>query len=400
MHTLIISAVFPPEPVVSAKLSEDLASELSLTRDVVVLCPQPTRPEGFNFSEGTVNRKYGYNLIRLNSFTSPKSNLFGRFYESYSFGKYCVNYIKRNRKDINCIYLNSWPLLSQYLIVKTAKKYQIPCVIHVQDIYPETLINKVPLGKTILNFFLLPIDKYCLENSKHILCISEKMKSILEKTRNISNHKISVVTNWQDEEDFITYKNLSQRDRDLNSSFTFMYLGNNGPIAGVDFLIKGFFNAKIPNSKLIIAGSGSRTDDCKKLVQSLNAINIEFIPVPDGNVPEIQDMADVMLLPVKKNAALSSIPSKLPAYMFSSKPIIGSLDITSDTAKAIIEAECGIVVEPENETELIRAMKQTVNWGKQILDKKGNAGFEYGLAHFSKKVNLQKVIKIIGSITE
>ena len=45
---LIISAVFPPEPIVSAKLSEDIANGL-VEHDikVIVLHPRPTRPYGF-----------------------------------------------------------------------------------------------------------------------------------------------------------------------------------------------------------------------------------------------------------------------------------------------------------------------------------------------------------------
>ncbi len=32
-------------------------------------------------------------------------------------------------------------LFSQKTIVKAAKKYGIPCIIHVQDVYPESLTN-------------------------------------------------------------------------------------------------------------------------------------------------------------------------------------------------------------------------------------------------------------------
>lgn len=391
---LIISAVFPPEPVVSASLSKDIAMELSKKNKVVILCPIPTRPQGFPFSKITGHKDY--KVVRLNSFTCAKSNLIGRLYESYSFGKHCQNYINKHAREIKCIYINSWPLLSQYLVIKSAKKFNIPCVIHIQDIYPESLVNKIPFGKKIALKLLLPIDKYSLRNAKHILCISENMKEILQSTRKISAQKFTVISNWQNEEKFISYRNLKcMPELNLKKAFTFMYLGNNGPLAGVDFLIKSFIKADIPNTKFIIAGVGSRTDACKKLASDLNADNIEFLPVPEGKVAEVQDMADVMLLPVKKNGAMSSIPSKLPAYMFSAKPIIGSLDLESDTAKAIIKSGCGIVVEPENELELINAMKKAVEWQKEILEEKGQKGFDYGILHFSKKENLQKVITII-----
>jgi hypothetical protein len=47
MHVLIISAVFPPETVMSAFTSANLAEELTRRgHDVVVLAPFPNRPSG------------------------------------------------------------------------------------------------------------------------------------------------------------------------------------------------------------------------------------------------------------------------------------------------------------------------------------------------------------------
>ena len=174
-----------------------------------------------------------------------------------------------------------------------------------------------------------------------------------------------------------------------------MYLGNNGPVAGVEFLIESFFKANIFNSKLIIAGSGSKTNDCKKLTEKLGLKNVDFLAVPEGKVPEIQDLADVMLLPVKKGGAYSSIPSKLPAYMFSKKAIIGSLDIDSDTAKAIIDADAGIVVEPENQEQLINAMREMVEASNEKIKEKGENAFNYAMKNFSKTEGVGKMINII-----
>ena len=393
-NILIISAVFPPEPVVSASLSRDLAEELSKRNNVTVLCPTPSRPEGFKFEY--LYKPENYKVFRLSSYTCPTSNIVGRFRESYSFGKYCVRYIKKNSKQIDCIYLNTWPLLAQYLVVKKASRLKIPCVVHVQDIYPESLINKIKFIKTLLYTILLPIDKYILKNAYSIISISENMKNTLIETRSIMPSKVAVVSNWQNEEAFINFRN-SKDEIEVRESkpFTFMYMGNIGPLACVEFLIESFIKAEIPNSRLIIGGSGSRKKKCIELTESFKATNIEFLSVPEGFVPETQDKSDVMLLPVKKNGAMSSIPSKLPAYMFSAKPIIGSLDLESDTAKAINESSCGLIVEPENEIELIKAMKELSFLSKKDLKDKGKSGFDYAMAHFSKKANLQKVASII-----
>ena len=114
-----------------------------------------------------------YKVRRLNSFTCPSSNLLGRFRESYSFGVHCAKYIKRNANKIDCIYINSWPLFSQFKIIKTASKLNIPTVLHIQDIYPESLTKKLPYFiRKLLIPVLLPLDKFSLNKARRVIGIS------------------------------------------------------------------------------------------------------------------------------------------------------------------------------------------------------------------------------------
>lgn len=389
-YILIISAVYPPEPVVSSRLSSDLYFNLKESgKDVKVLHPKPTRPNGFKFDELVLLNE---DEVTLHSYTCPQSSLLGRFKESFSFGKECAEYINKHREEIACIYANAWPLGSQYCIVKTAKKYGIPVAMHVQDVYPESLTNKLPsILDSVMKALLLPMDKYILRNSDKVIAISEKMKDNLVRTRGIDAGKCSVVINWQDEAEFLEYQKNAIREP--HDKFTFMYMGNIGPVAGVDLLIDAFSEAQIDNSRLVIAGSGSMKEQLME--KAANCKQIEFWDVPNGKVPEIQAQADVMMLPIKKGAASSSIPSKLPAYMFSAKPIIGCMDADSDTANALREAECGWVIEPENVEKLAEQMRMVAGLDKFILVDKANKAQAYGLSHFSKIKNLSKLTDVV-----
>lgn len=392
MNNLIISAVFPPEPVVSAKLSMDLYKALKgKGLQTKVLHPVPTRPFGFE-AEAAAKGLLGEDEVTTQSYVCPQSSLFGRMRESWSFGKACAKYIKEHHQEIACIYANAWPMFSQRAIVKASKKYNIPCVIHVQDVYPESLTNKMSgvLGE-IIHSLILPMDKFILGKCTKVVAISEKMRDYLIVSRNIPNAKTSVVINWQDEQEFLDYQKTAKPPE--AHPFTFMYMGNIGPVAGVDLLIEAFTQAKLNNAKLIVAGSGSMKEKMQEKAEANQ--NIEFWDVPNGKVPEIQSKADCMLLPIKKGAASSSIPSKLPAYMFSAKPIIGCMDADSDTADAINQAECGWVIEPENVRLLAEKMKTVAAIDTAYLKVYGENALKYGLEHFSKKMNLEKLTKIL-----
>lgn len=393
---VIFSAVFPPEPIVSAKISYDLAEELSKSCIVTVVCPSSSRPLGFKFTKKA--EEFHFKVTVVDSYTCPESNLFGRLRESISFGQKCKSFIINNYNEIDVIYMNVWPLFAQSYILHTAKKFNIKVITHVQDIYPESHTNKLPSPlKQLFHWLLLPIDKFVLKNSDSIVAISEQMKEYLMKTRHLHSGKISVITNWQDENDFISFHCLSKPTK--NSTIrTFMYLGNIGPVAGVEFLIESFAEANLSKAKLVVAGSGSMKDYCQSLSLKYVSSNIEFIDVPNGKVPEIQGQADVMLLPVKKGAAMSSIPSKLPAYMFSKKPVIGCVDFDSNTANSIIRSSCGWVIEPENKKQLIDLFKLISKENQKLIVEKGENGFNYAMEKFSKKVNLQKLVSLIESM--
>ena len=388
----IISAVYPPEPVVSANLSADLYQALKADgRLVKVLHPEPTRPNGFKID---CSLSPNEDEVTTNSYTCPQSSLLGRFKESFSFGTECAKYISEHHQEIACIYANAWPLGSQYCIVKAANKFRIPVAMHVQDVYPESLMNKLPsFVGSLLKALLLPMDRYILRNSTKVIAISEKMKAHLVRTRGIDAEKVSVVINWQDETDFLEYQKSAGAVPETHDKFTFMYMGNIGPVAGVDLLIDAFNLLKANKARLVIAGSGSMK--AALLDKAKDNQNIEFWDAPNGKVPEIQSKADVMMLPIKKGAASSSIPSKLPAYMFSAKPILGSMDADSDTANAIKEAGCGNIVEPENKECLADMMTIMATKDKNELEAMGKKGLEYALEHFSKMSNLQRLVKVI-----
>jgi len=390
---VIFSAVFPPEPVVSAKISYDLAEELSKSSIVTVVCPSSSRPFGFKFTKKAEEFHFKVNVV--DSYTCPESNLCGRLRESISFGQKCKAFILNNHNEIDVIYMNVWPLFAQSYILHTAKKFNITVITHVQDIYPESHTNKLPSPlKQLFHWLLLPIDKFVLKNSDSIVAISEQMKEYIMETRHLHSSKISVITNWQDENDFISFHRLSKSTKNTTIR-TYMYLGNIGPVAGVEFLIESFAEANLSKAKLVVAGSGSMKDYCQSLSLKYVDLNIEFIDVPNGKVPEIQDQADVMLLPLKKGAAMSSIPSKLPAYMFSKKPVIGCVDADSNTANSIIRSSCGWVIEPENKKQLIDLFKLINEENQKLIAAKGENGFNYAMEKFSKKINLQKLASLI-----
>ncbi len=393
---LIITGVFYPEPVVSAGLMRDLATELSKDFKVTVLRSKPSRPMGFHIPAYSYDQ-FPFEVIETSSYVHPASSLLGRFRESYSMGKWCKKYIKLNHNTISLIYNGAWHMFGRSIVANVALKYGIPYITPVQDIYPESLsskLPKLPLLKELVNIILLPSDKFLLSNALLVHTISDKMVDYLSKTRNIDKSHFVAIRNWQDERDFVEFSERHPNVPKDDMPFTFMYMGNVGALAGIDVLFDALKEANLPNARLVVAGSGSAKEYLMEKAKSYKDCKIEFWDVPAGKVPETQSKADVMCLPVKKGFAMSSIPSKLPAYMFSKKPVLASVDAESDTALCILNSKAGWVALPEDISSIAEAMRQAYASSEEDLKIMGDNGFKFAIENLSKLKNLPRLVAV------
>src|ERR1017187_1352601 len=407
MKIIIVSAVYHPEPVVSAQMGRDLAVQLNGSgNDVTVLCPQPSRPVGANYAEfrmpGVTRHTVedGVNVGRLPSFSFPGEGFLGRLRESISFGRHVCRYLKQHLTDVDVIYANTWPLFSQALIARHCARRRIPLVLHIQDIYPESLLNKLPrFYRGIAASPLMALDRWIARRAARAVVISENMRRSYINKRDLTPEKVVAISNWADEHGFERLPNKKEacaRYGVPSDRFTFLYLGNIGPLAGVELLIDAFNMAHLPQAQLVIIGDGSAKRACIQRVKSLGQRDVCFISDPEArNVPLLQSLGDVCLLPLRKGAGMSSIPSKLMAYLFSAKPVLATVDLESDTALCVREAQCGWVGEPENIDWLCSKMVEISALAPTTLSELGHRGREFGLKHFSREPGVRRLADVV-----
>jgi len=321
-------------------------------------------------------------------------------WESWSFGWHVCRYLEQLLANVDVVYANAWPLLSPWLLARHCAMRSIPLVLHVQDLYPESLCAKLPKGvRGAVAAPLLKLDRWTLRRAAVVVAISEGMRRTFLETRGLAPGKVVTILNWVDEQRF---ERLPERADSCarygvpEDRFTFLYLGNIGPVAGVEFLIAAFHSACLPHAQLVIAGAGSAKAGCVELAKRIGVKEVRFVSDPEAaNVPLLQSLGHVCLLPMRKGAGQSSIPSKLMAYLLSAKPVLATLDAASDPARCIREAGCGLVGEPEQVRWLAAKMTEVAALPAADLAAMGQRGRTYGLEHFSKSEGVRKLAGIV-----
>ena len=403
----VVNAVYPPEPVVSAQMGRDLAGHLAQggTR-VTVLCPFPSRPIGADYADFRhndalrVDCKEGVEVVRLPSFRAPQSRLLARMRESWSFGRHVCRYLEGPIGDVDVVYANTWPLLSEALVAWHCARRGIPLVFHVQDIYPESMLGKLPRwSRGLVGVVLTALDRWIARQAACVVVISENMRRTYVENRGLASEKVITILDWVDERRFETLPGRPEacaRYGIPEDRFTFLYLGNIGPVAGVESLIEAFHAAGLKQAQLVIAGGGSSKAACVELTKRLDVSGVRFVSDPNAdNVCLLQSLGHVCVLPLRKGTGMSSIPSKLMAYFLSAKPVLATLDAGSDTARCIQEAQCGWVGEPEHVEWLAAKMAEVAALPSVVLDTMGQRGRAYGLEHFSKVEGVRRLADVI-----
>lgn len=393
-RVLIISSVFPPEPLTSAMMNYDLADALSRYHNVTVLRPAPSRPIGHQY--GVRNDSYDFECITVSSYTYPKSKYLGRVRESISFGIICAKYIERHRSEIDFVYNDGWQLFGLYIVARACVKAGIPYIVPIQDIYPESLLT----SKTIPNFLnstittiLLSLDKYYQKHAYKVRTITQEMANYLVQTRKLNKESYLVIDNWQNDEDYYYLPPLH------NQGLVFAYVGSINAHSNTELIIKAFYEADIPNALLKIYGGGSHKETCKRLVERLGLQSkVLFELVDKKEVPTIQAQSNVLLLALHKGNGGLALPSKITSYMLSGRPILASIDTNSATYRYITDNNCGLCVEPDSISAMSDGFKFFAQLSYSDIEVMCENSRRYSEGHLMKTPNLNKLVNVINHL--
>ena len=163
---------------------------------------------------------------------------------------------------------------------------------------------------------------------------------------------------------------IRKRHRIKNIKKIVMFFGTPRPHKGIEDLIEAITLIKSPDVILVIVGIDYKDPYNLNLVETAkkrlgNEKFIDFCLQPFEKVPEFLAMADVVVIPQRKNfATIGQIPAKVFDAMAMAKPIIATN--VSDLPE-ILDG-CGWIVEPESPEQLAETIQYVFNHSKEAKE--------------------------------
>lgn len=407
MRVLLISCVFPPEPVVSAQTSAQIARELVCRgHEVTVVAPFPNRPRGElypGYARVLFRRQRsgeGYEIVRCFSTLSCESSMPSRFLENLSFGL-TGGWAALTAARPDVMYTNTWPIFATGILWLVSKIRRIPLVISVQDVYPESLVSQ---GRTLANSPIARVmrwlDGLIARGARDVIVISKRFAAIYQNGRRVDPARVHVIPNWGEPGSSSPDSQpgcFREAKRNSGGAFLITYGGNVGVASGVETVIKalGHLNGE-QDVRLVVAGEGSRLAACRTLAGEMGEDRILFhSPWPVEETWPVLRGADVLVLPTLGCQSLASVPSKLISYMLAARPVIALALPESDVAEMMERSGAGWTIEPDQPELLAAQISQVATMDASELMRRGQAGREFALKHLTREACLPRVIHIL-----
>jgi glycosyltransferase involved in cell wall biosynthesis len=347
MKILFISQYFWPEDFKGNDVAFDLVKR---GHEVTVLTAKPNYPKGsfypgYNFFGKSTEIIQGVTVIRTPVFPrrSGRAIPLALNYLSFVlFSFWAFLFRLKNNYDVILVQQLS-PIFSALPGVWMNKKYGIPMVLWVLDLWPESIEAAGNIRYPLLLNWVGGIVKKVYKHSNHILISSRSFKnSIITKV----NHYLPVTyfPNWA--EDVFTSVEIKTNKSGtiFPDGFNILFAGNIGEAQDFKALILA---AKLTQGKginWIIVGDGRKLPWLKTEVEDKKLNNVYFKGrYPIEKMPDFFHAADAMLISLKNEPLFAlTVPAKLQAYLASGKIILGMLN--GEGAEIIKQAKCGYVV--------------------------------------------------------
>ena len=320
-------------------------------------------------------------------FVSKNPSIIFRLMNYFSFCATSFFRMLVNMKRSEVIICESPPLFLGITAVLISRIKRTPLVFNVSDLWPKSAEE---LG-LIKNKFIIRITTLLEEwIYKKSTAICGQTQGIVEDIQSRFPEKpVYWFPNGVDaeliERDFSLTPSLRKEYGINGQTLVIGYAGIIGHAQGLEIIISA---AKVLSNQdvlFLLAGSGPVLSSLQEMVKAEGLQNIMFIgSFPKEKMLEVIATFDLAFVPLKKSKLfLGAIPSKIFENLALKKPLLLGVD---GEAKALFieQGKAGLFYEPENSTELIKAIEKFIS-DKSLRYELGENGRKFVIENFNRK---------------
>lgn len=359
MNILIISKFYDPDPGQGQRVAE-AATALADRGHTVRVFAQRQSTAG----EQRISLNNGVVVERLWSPTESGFALGAKAFFALWFQLTASLRILFSRERFDILLTFSTPPMVHVLGVLLSRLKRLHYVFWCIDVHPESMIALGHLSeKSFSTRVLAAANRWALQRCDLTISVGRCMKHLLV-SQGAPPEKVAIVPMWHRD----ALANLPnqeivktmQRELGTTGRFVVMYSGNFGRMHQFEGLLAAAEELRDDaGTVFLFSGTGPRLDYVRQVAAKRRLDNLIIRPpFPEEVLSEAFALASVHVISLRSRALGISVPGKLYGAMASGRPVIFVGPERSEAALTVREEECGFVVDPDDTSALLGALRQ------------------------------------------
>ena len=408
MRILFLTHYFPPEVNAPASRVYEMAEHwVRAGAEVTVLTCAPNAPSGRLFP-GYRNRLWqhetldGINVVRVWSFLAANKGAVLRMMNYLSYmGAASLAAPFLRRPDV--VIATSPQLFCGWAGVWAHWMRRCPLILEIRDMWAESIASLTSHKRGPLTRVLEAIEFRLYRMTPHLVTVGPGYRQVLVE-KGLDPANIEIITNGVD----LDFYQPQAPDAELRSQwklenkFVCCYAGTTGMAHRLDVVVRAAEILRAQGDdriRFVIAGDGADRENLQAEIRSAQLSNVLLLGrQPKEMMPKLYALSDCCLVHLRKVPLFETvIPSKLFEVMAMQLPIV--LGVRGQAQTLIEQAGTGVCIEPEDATQLARAVQQLAD-DPDAARRIGRAGREFVAAHYDRSVLAQNYLDLIRKVVE
>lgn len=389
MRILVGVYYYTPDGGPSAPLFTMLCQELARRgHSVTALACVPHYPSGrvpekYRGRLIQRSREDGVDVVRIRVPSLERSSMPRRMLQfvTYQLGAT----VSESGQDFDVALFSNPALLNWLPFAFLSAVRRKPIVFSVHDVYPDVGVALGIFRHRPVVSAVSALERFCLDRAVSVRILSESFVPPMRRL-GVPDHKIALIYDWVDTDLIrpLPRDNAFSRECDLTGRFTVLYAGNIGLSQGLECVLDSAERlAAHDDIRFVFVGDGAGRAGLVREAERRKLGNVKFFEFqPRPRLPEVLATGDVSLVILRKGIGVASLPSKTLSALASGRPILASVDETSDTCALVRRADAGLCVPPEDSAALAEAVLELRN-DVALRARLGRNGRDYALQHHS-----------------
>jgi glycosyltransferase involved in cell wall biosynthesis len=405
MRILFISQYFPPEMGAPAARTFELARRwVAMGAQVTVVTAVPNHPTGI-VPESYRHRRvfeeetHGIRVIRTWIYAAANRGIWRRSLNYISFLASALLVGCRRAGPCDVVIATSPQFLVGIAGFVAARLRGVPFVFEVRDLWPDSIAALDVLREGSVLRALRRIEMSLYRAAALIVGVAHSTRDELVR-RGVDPEKIVIVPNGADAEVFCELEKYNgiRESLDLGRKFVVSYVGTHGMAHGLETVLESADELRHHDDiEFLFVGDGAQREHLEQVAASRLLRNVRFVGVqPRERIPSYIATSDVSLVPLRRKPLFAKVlPSKIFEIMGCARPLI--LGVEGEARAAVLEADAGLCVTPEDPRALSSAILQLYRDPERAAAL-GRNGREYVRRNFSRDELAQRYMRVLRDV--